>query len=299
MSTSDETVPRAPGIERTSERTAPARRLGTRGGRLLVYGILVLLAIAALMPLYWMFTTSLKGQVSYLAQPPEMFPADPTFENFQQLFANPNMFRWIANSLFIALSVTGLNLVFASLAGYAFAKLTFPGRRWLFWVYLATMMVPFQVTMFALFKLMADIGWVNSYQALIIPAAALPYNVFLMRQFMQSLPNEILDAGRIDGCGELALVRRVVLPMSTNGLAVVGIFTFITTWNNFLWPLLMLNTEEMRTLPIALASFQSRNETDYGLLMAGGVIMAIPMFIIFLIFQRYFLQGVTFGALKG
>jgi multiple sugar transport system permease protein len=298
MSSSNEAL-RNPRIEAEASRTAPLRRFGERGGRLLVYAILVLLAIAALMPLYWMFTTSLKGQVAYLAQPPEMFPADPTFENFQQLFSNPNMVRWIGNSLFVALSVTGLNLVFASLAGYAFAKLTFPGRRWLFWLYLATMMVPFQVTMFALFKLMADIGWVNSFQALIVPAAALPYNVFLMRQFMQSLPNEILDAGRIDGCGEVALVRRVVLPMSTNGLAVVGIFTFITTWNNFLWPLLMLNTEEMRTLPIALASFQSRNETDYGLLMAGGVIMAIPMFLIFLVFQRYFLQGVTFGALKG
>lgn len=267
--------------------------------KLLAYVILGVMAIAALMPLYWMFTTSLKGQASYMAQPPEMIPADPTFSNFQQLFANPNMFRWIFNSLFIALSVTGLNLVFASLAGYAFAKLTFPGRRWMFWIYLATMMVPFQVTIFALFQLMASIGWVNTYWALIIPSMALPYNVFLMRQFMQSLPNEILDAGRIDGCNEIQLVRRVVIPMSTNGLAVVGIFTFITTWNNFLWPLVVLNTEEMRTLPIALSTFQSTNETDYGLLMAGGVLMAIPMFMIFFAFQRYFLKGVTFGGLKG
>jgi multiple sugar transport system permease protein len=299
MSSPSETLSDAPAISAESVRRARIRRLGAPGGRWLVYAVLVLLAIAAIMPLYWMFTTSLKGQASYMAQPPEMFPADPTLANFEQLFAHPNMLRWIVNSLFVALSVTGLNLVFATLAGYAFAKLTFPGRRWLFWLYLATMMVPFQVTMFALFKLMADIGWVNTFQAVIIPAAALPYNVFLMRQFMQSLPNEILDAGRIDGCGEITLVRRVVVPMSTNGLAVVGIFTFITTWNNFLWPLLVLNTEEMRTLPIALASFQSRNETDYGLLMAGGVVMAIPMFIIFLVFQRYFMQGVTFGALKG
>jgi len=267
--------------------------------KLAAYIVLGLMAIAALMPLYWMFTTSLKGQASYMAQPPEMIPADPTFSNFQQLFANPNMFRWIFNSLFVALSVTGLNLVFATLAGYAFAKLTFPGRRWMFWIYLATMMVPFQVTIFALFQLMATIGWVNTYWALIIPSMALPYNVFLMRQFMQSLPTEILDAGRIDGCSEIQLVRRVVIPMSTNGMAVVGIFTFITTWNNFLWPLVVLNTEEMRTLPIALSTFQSTNETDYGLLMAGGVLMAIPMFMIFFAFQRYFLKGVTFGGLKG
>jgi multiple sugar transport system permease protein len=278
---------------------ARRRRLVNRTRRLILYGVVTLLAIAAVMPLYWMFTTALKGEASYLAQPPEMFPAHPTLANFEQLFANPNMLRWIANSLFVAVAVTGLNLVFASLAGYAFAKMSFPGRRWLFWIYLATMMVPFQVTMFALFRLMVGIGWLNTYWALIIPAAALPYNVFLMRQSMQSLPREILDAGRIDGCSEIDLVRRVVIPMSTNGLAVVGIFTFITTWNNFLWPLIVLNTEQMRTLPIALATFQSTFETDYGLLMAGGVIMAVPMVLIFLIFQRYFLEGVTFGAVKG
>ena len=299
-SSSSETVGSAPSLGAASARIAPVRRLGARGGRWVVYGLLVLLAIAALMPLYWNVHDVPEGPgVSNLAQPPEMFPADPTFANFEQLFAHPNMVRLDRQQPVRRAVGDRVNFVFATLAGYAFARLTFPGRRWLFWVYLATMMVPFQVTMFALFKLMADIGWVNTFQALIIPAAALPYNVFLMRQFMQSLPNEILDAGRIDGCGELTLVRRVVVPMSTNGLAVVGIFTFITTWNNFLWPLLVLNTKEMRTLPIALAAFQSRNETDYGLLMAGGVVMAIPMFMIFLIFQRYFMQGVTFGALKG
>ena len=146
------------------------------------------------MPLYWMFTTSLKGQASYLARPPEMLPADPTLANFTQLFANPNMLRWIGNSIFVALAVTGLNFVFATFAGYAFARLSFPGRRWMFWAYLTTMMVPFQVTMFALFQLMVEIGWLNTYAALIVPAAALPYNVFLMRQFMQSLPRR--DPGR-------------------------------------------------------------------------------------------------------
>lgn len=297
--TTDSAVRNASALDHEEARSARLRRARSRGWRLLAYLIITLMAVAALMPLYWMFTTSLKGQASYLAQPPEMFPADPTLANFAQLFANPNMLRWIGNSIFVALAVTGLNLVFATFAGYAFAKLSFPGRRWMFWVYLATMMVPFQVTMFALFQLMVEIGWLNTYAALIVPAAALPYNVFLMRQFMQSLPGEILDAGRIDGCSEIALVRRVVIPMSTNGMAVVGIFTFITTWNNFLWPLIVLNTEEMRTLPIALSTFQSANETDYGLLMAGGVVMAIPMFLIFLVFQRYFLEGVTFGALKG
>lgn len=299
MTTARDTLggPPAAAPRRTrAERQARARRVVPR---FVVYLVVGALAVAALLPLYWMFTTSLKGEASYLAQPPEMFPAAPTLANYARLFANPNMFRWIGNSVFVAVAVTLLNLMFASLAGYAFAKLSFPGRRWMFWLYLATMMVPFQVTMFPLFKLMVDIGWVNTFWALIVPAAALPYNVFLMRQSMAGLPREILDAGRIDGCGEWALVRRVVMPMSRNALAVVGIFTFITTWNNFLWPLIILNTEQMRTLPIALATFQSTYETDYGLLMAGGAIMAIPMFVIFFIFQRYFLEGVTFGALKG
>ena len=270
-----------------------------RIGRVVAYVLLTAMAVAALMPLYWMFTTALKGQASYLSQPPEIFPAQPTLGNFERMFANPNMARWIANSFFISLSVTGLNIFFASLAGYAFAKLEFPGRRWLFWAYMATMMVPFQVTMFPLFQLMVTFGWVNTYLALIIPAAALPYNVFLMRQVIQSLPSEILDAGRVDGASEFALFWRLVLPMSTNGIAVMGIFTFVLTWNDFLWPLIILNTETMRTLPLALATFQSSYETDYGLLMSGGAIMAIPMFIMFFFFQRYFLQGVTLGGVKG
>ncbi len=270
-----------------------------RTGRAVAYIIISLVAVSALMPLYWMFTTSLKGQASYLSQPPEFFPAQPTFDNFRRMFANPNMGRWIANSFFISISVTTLNIFFASLAGYAFAKLDFPGRRWLFWAYMATMMVPFQVTMFPLFQLMVTFGWVNTYLPLIIPAAALPYNVFLMRQVIRALPSEILDSGRIDGASEFSLFWRLVLPMSTNGIAVMGIFTFVLTWNDFLWPLIILNTETMRTLPLALATFQSSFETDYGLLMAGGAIMAIPMFIIFFFFQRYFLQGVTLGGVKG
>lgn len=299
MSAINDSVREIPPDERAAGRAVVNNVWLHRLGQVVTYSILTAMAIAALMPIYWMFTTSLKGQASYLKQPPELIPVNPTLENFQQMFANPSMPNWIFNSFFVSISVTLLNIFFASLAGYVFAKLDFPGRNWMFWAYLATMMVPFQVTMFPLFKLMVEWGWVNTYWALIIPAACWPYNVFLMRQVIQSLPTEILDAGRIDGCNEFALFWRVVLPMSTNGIAVMGIFTFIASWNDFLWPLIILNSEKMRTLPIALATFQSSYETNYGLLMAGGVIMAVPMFIMFFIFQRYFLQGVTFGALKG
>lgn len=299
MTTISDVSPDTPPIEPAESRAVVGNVTLYQIGRFITYLLLTIFAIAALMPLYWMFTTSLKGQASYMRQPPQMIPLDPTLENFEQLFANPNMSRWIFNSAFVTLSVTVLNIFFASLAGYAFAKLDFPGRRWFFWMYLAVMMVPFQVTMFPLFKLMVNLGWVNTYWALIVPASALPYNVFLMRQVIRSLPHEILDAGRIDGCNEFSLFWQIVLPMSTNGIAVMGIFTFVLTWNDFLWPLIILNSEQMRTLPIALSTFQSTYETNYGLLMAGGVIMAVPMFIMFFLFQRYFLQGVTFGAVKG
>ena len=299
MKTLADGISEPPLTEHVQSRSVTANAALDRVGRFIAYLLLTLMAIAALMPIYWMVTTALKGQASYLSQPPEFFPAQPTIDNFSRMFANPNMARWITNSFIISLSVTGLNIFFASLAGYAFAKMNFPGKRWVFWAYMATMMVPFQVTMFPLFQLMVSFGWVNTYLALIVPAAALPYNVFLMRQVIQSLPSEILDSGRVDGASEFGLFWRLVLPMSTNGIAVMGIFTFVLTWNDFLWPLIILNTEEMRTLPLALATFQSSYETDYGLLMAGGTIMAVPMFIMFFFFQRYFLQGVTLGGVKG
>ncbi len=298
MTTATSLYQRSP-TEPTETRPVEGNLMLQRIRQVVTYALLTLAAIIALLPLYWMFTTALKGQASYLSQPPEMFPKAPTLANFEQMMANPFMLRWFLNSTFVSIAVTLLNILFASLAGYTFAKLEFPGRRWLFWLYMATMMVPFQVTMFPLFKLMVELGWVNSFAALIIPAMALPYNVFLMRQVIQSLPHEILDAGRIDGCTEFSLFWRVVLPMSTNGIAVIGIFTFIAVWNDFLWPLIILNTEDMRTLPIALATFQTSFETNYGLLMAGGVIMAIPMFLVFFLLQRFFLQGLTLGGVKG
>jgi multiple sugar transport system permease protein len=285
--------------ERMGARPIETRKIFTGLLRWTTYLILTVVAVAALLPLYWMFTTSVKTQVAYLARPPEMIPLHPTLANFQRMFKHPSVFHWLFNSLFIAISVTSLNLFFASLAGYTFAKKRFPGDSLFFWLYMAVMMVPFQITMVPLFLLMNRFGWVNTYQALIIPAMAWPINVLLMRQAIQSLPGEILDAGKIDGCSEFGLFRRVVLPMSTNGLAVMGIFTFVGTWNDFLWPLVVTTSEKMRTLPVGVSTFQADFSTDYGLLMAGGVVLAIPMFVVFFAAQKYFLQGITMGALKG
>lgn len=289
----------APGADTRLPVTIAWDRVSRRLVRWTTYLVLTAVAVAALLPLYWMFTTALKTQAGYLAQPPEMIPQNPTLANFVRLARNPLMGRWIFNSAFIATSVMLLNLFFASMAGYAFAKLRFPGDGWFFWTYMATMMVPFQVTMVPLFILLNRFGMINTYWAFIIPAACWPYNVFLMRQVIQSLPGEILDAARVDGCNEFDTFWRIVLPMSTNGLAVVGIFTFISVWNDLLWPLIITTSANMRTLPVALSTYQTSYQTDYGLLMAGGAVMAIPMFIVFFAFQKYFLRGVTFGALKG
>lgn len=286
-------------LSREGVRAINWRKVSFRLMRWATYLILIAVAVAALLPLYWMFTTSVKTQVAYLARPPEMIPKHPTLANFHRLFKHPSVFRWLFNSVFIAVSVTLLNLFFASLAGYTFAKKRFPGDSIFFWLYMAVMMIPFQITMVPLFLLLNRFGWVNTYQALIIPAMAWPVNVLLMRQAVQSLPGELLDAGKIDGCSEFGLFWRIVLPMSTNGLAVMGIFTFVGTWNDFLWPLIITTSEKMRTLPVGVASFQATYSTDYGLLMAGGVLLAIPMFIVFFAFQKYFLQGITMGALKG
>lgn len=285
--------------ERIGVRSINTKKISAILLRWTTYLILTVIAIAALLPIYWMFTTSVKTQVAYLARPPEMIPLHPTLTNFARLFKHPSVFRWLFNSLFIAISVTLLNLFFASLAGYTFAKKRFPGDSLFFWLYMAVMMVPFQITIVPLFLLMNSFGWVNTYQALIIPAIAMPINVLLMRQATQSLPSELLDAGKIDGCSEFGLFWRIVLPLSTNGLAVMGIFTFVLTWNDFLWPLVATTSEKMRTLPVGVSSFQASFSTDYGLLMAGGVLLAIPMFIVFFAFQKYFLQGITMGALKG
>lgn len=267
--------------------------------RFAAYLILIVIAILSLLPLYWMFTTSVKSQVAYLARPPEMIPLQPTLSHFNRLFRHPSVFRWLFNSLGIAVTVTLCNLFFASLAGYTFAKKRFPGDSLFFWLYMAVMMIPFQITIVPLFLLMNRLGWVNTYQALIIPAIAMPINVLLMRQATQSLPGEILDAGKIDGCSEFGLFWHLVLPMSTNGLAVMGIFTFVGMWNDFLWPLVATTSEKMRTLPVGISSFQATFSTDYGLLMAGGVLLAIPVFFVFFTFQRYFLEGITMGAVKG
>lgn len=261
--------------------------------------LLVVLAAAAVIPLYWMVVTAFQQPTLTVTFPPEWFPSNPTLFNFQRFLERPYVWRWTLNSVIVAATVTVAQLLVCVMAGYSFAKKEFPGRDLFFWMYVGSMMVPSQVTLVPLYVTMSKLGFINTYYGLILPAVAGPFGVFLMKQFMSSLPTELIEAAKIDGCSEWNTFTKIILPLSKPGLAVLGIFTFVGQWNEFIWPLIITNSASMRTLPIGLTLLQEEVPMQYGLLMAGATFAAVPMLIIFFSFQRYFLKGVTVGALKG
>ncbi len=280
-------------------------REGTRTEKIFFvvgFTILTIWAILSLFPLYWMVITAFKPSVAIMATPPEFFPHQITLHNFEVMFSS-GIWRWTLNSFVVSGSVTFLQVLFSSMAGYAFAKKQFPGRNILFWLYISSMMIPIYAIVVPLYRMMSSLKLIDTYYALILPGLAAPLGTFLMRQYIQSLPSDLLDAARIDGCGEWGVYRHVVLPLSKPGLAVLGIFVFNSQWAEFFWPLIVTNKADMQVLTVGLTSFQTFEAgsglRDWGLLMAGATWAAIPMVIIFLLLQRYFLKGITLGALKG
>ena len=271
----------------------------TRPGHYLSFVFLLGAAIIALLPLYWMVVTALQQPTLTVSFPPEWFPSNPTFLNFQRFFGRPHVLTWTTNSLIVALAVTGIQIFTCAMAGYAFAKKKFPGGNFLFYLYITSMMIPGQVTLVPLFLIMSRLNLLDTYAGLVLPGIAGPFGVFLMKQFISTLPTDLIEAATIDGCGEWLTFMKVILPLAKPGLAVLGIFTFMGQWNQFLWPLIITNSSSMRTLPVGLALLQEELPMQYGLLMAGATYAAIPMIIIFLMFQKYFLRGITVGALKG
>lgn len=271
----------------------------TRPGHYLSFVFLLGAAIIALLPLYWMVVTALQQPTLTVSFPPEWFPSNPTFLNFQRFFGRPHVLTWTTNSLIVALAVTGIQIFTCAMAGYAFAKKKFPGGNFLFYLYIASMMIPGQVTLVPLFLIMSRLNLLDTYAGLVLPGIAGPFGVFLMKQFISTLPTDLIEAATIDGCGEWLTFMKVILPLAKPGLAVLGIFTFMGQWNQFLWPLIVTNSSSMRTLPVGLALLQEELPMQYGLLMAGATYAAIPMIVIFLMFQKYFLRGITVGALKG
>jgi multiple sugar transport system permease protein len=274
---------------------------------LILFALLVFIAaIIYLLPLYWMFTGSFKAQKGIMQTPPEWFPALATLENWRNLFSIRTIspWTWFKNSVIVALGTVLISVSMSALAGYAFAKKQFPGREFLFFLILATMMLPAQVTLVPMYLFVRKLGFYNTYIGMILPMVLYPFGVFLMRQFMQAIPNELLDAARIDGASEWGQFWRIAIPLSVPALSALTILTFFNAWNNFMWQLLMAKDYTMMTLPVgvsylALVPIGERAVLDVGLLMAGGTFGAIPMIIFFLFFQRYFVQGLMVGALKG
>ncbi|WP_448517614.1 carbohydrate ABC transporter permease [Pseudothermotoga sp.] len=260
--------------------------------------ILSLLGLMAFIPLYWMVVTALKPPTLVLKFPPEILPRNITFANFKYLFHRPYIWRWTINSSIVAGSVTVIRIVLCAMAGYALAKKNFPGAKIFFWIYIGSMMIPSQVTLIPLYIIVSNFRMINTYWGLILPSIAAPFGVFLMRQFMVTLPDEIIEAARIDGASEFQTFWKIIFPISKPAIAVLGIFTFVNEWNDFLWPLIVTNTTAMKTLQAGLVMIREEVPMEFALHMASSTYAAIPMLIVFFAFQRYFLQGITVGAIK-
>jgi multiple sugar transport system permease protein len=262
---------------------------------------LVLSAGASIMilPFVWMLSTSLKTSAAVFVYPPQWLPNPLIWSNYADVVRIMPFFRYILNTAFVAGSVTVLHLVVSSFAAFAFARLRFPGRDRLFLAYLATLMVPGQVTLIPNFLIIKYLGWISTYQALIIPQVFSAFGTFLLRQFFLTIPRDLEDAGRIDGASAFGIYRRIVLPLSGPALATLGVFTFTAQWNNFLWPLIVINDEQMRTLTVGLQALVGEFTVQYPLLMAGSVLSLVPMLVIFLLAQRFFVRGIALTGLAG
>ncbi|MFC7679925.1 carbohydrate ABC transporter permease [Paenibacillus sp. GCM10028914] len=276
----------------------PVRRQ-TRNTVIMV--LLVLFALATLFPIYFMVISSFGDPVEAGAMSYSLFPSKISLDSYKFFFDySEHSIRWLFNSLFVATTVMISNVFFASLAGYAFSKIRFKGRAVLFAVLLVSMMIPYQVTQVPLYILIVNTFQIqNTYQAMILPGLVTVYNIFLAKQFMGSIPSEVLECAKIEGCNQFQIYFKIVLPLSKTVLAVMAILTFMDNWNTFFWPFLVTNTMEMQTIQVGLKNFRFANTTYFAPMMAGATISALPMFILFFSLQKYFLEGVTVGAVKG
>lgn len=271
------------------------RKLGTAG----YYVVSILLAVIALIPFLWMISTSLKSRGALMSIPIEWIPAEPTLDAYTEVFSRFPFLRTIGNSLLISVSYTLITLICASMAAFAFAKLRFRGSGAILSVYIATMMIPTQVTMIPLFVVMNRLGLIDSYASVILPSMFKPFAVFLLVQQMRTIPNNYIDAARIDGAGLFQTYRKVALPLCIPTLATLAVTTFMESWNDYLWPLLMLTDRNKMTLPIALSTLNGQYNTEYNVLMAGSLISMIPIIIIYIAAQKQFKSGLMAGGIKG
>jgi multiple sugar transport system permease protein len=266
---------------------------------LLVNGALAAFALLALAPLAWMVSVSFMPMGEASRFPPPLLPTAVTLDNYRELFMRTGIARAFANSLIVSLAITIGSLLVNTAAGYAFAKLRFRGRERLFQVLLAALVVPAQVAMLPLFLLMKQLGLVNSLGGVVVPALAGVFGIFLVRQYARSIPDALVEAARIDGAGELRIFVQVVLPMLRPVLVTLAIFTFMAAWNDFMWPLIVLAEQQQYTLPVALAALSREHIMDVEMMMAGAVVTVLPVLLLFLALQRYYMQGLLLGSVKG
>jgi multiple sugar transport system permease protein len=264
-----------------------------------VNGLLVGLTAVALFPLLWMLSVSFMPTGAASALPPPLFPSAPTLAHYRELFASGGMLRWLGNSLLVALAVTALSLAFNTMAGYAFAKLKFRGRERLFNSLIGALIIPGQVAMMPLFLLLKEMGLVNSYGGVIVPAMASVFGIFLVRQYARTIPDELIEAARVDGASEFRIFVSVVVPLLKPVLASLAVFTFLAAWNDFMWPLIVLTDNTLQTLPVALATLSREHVQDSELMMAGSVVTVLPVLVLFLALQRYYIEGLVLGSVKG
>jgi multiple sugar transport system permease protein len=298
-------------------RAGPQRAVGskqvvdgaTKAG---VYLLIIVGAILFIAPFAWMVSASFQPIGKIFNWPPTWIPEEFTLRNYERFFETPDLGRLVFNSAFVASAIVVLQLFFNSLASYVFAKRNFPGKNILFMIFISTMMIPGQVTLIPAYMILQHIplfggndimglgghGWLDSYWGLIIPSMTSVYGIFLLRQYMKSIPDELLDAAKMDGASDFRVYAQIILPLSGPALAAMAIFTFTYQWNDFFWPLITISSPAYRTLPLGLALFVVRNRTVWDLIMAGSVIATLPILVIFLLFQRYFIRGIALSGMK-
>lgn len=265
---------------------------------LLSYTLIILAALIMILPLLWMISTSLKTNQYTLRMPPQFIPEHPTFISYKTLFSLFPMIRMLVNSIVVSACVTSGQILTSLMAGYALARIQFKGRNFLFFIFLATMMVPYQVTLIPLFISMRYLGWLNSYLGLIVPILHTAFGTFLMRQALITIPREIEESAFIDGANHFQVFSGIIVPLARPAMATLMVLAFMASWNSFLWPLIVAKSDSMMTLPVGLAALHGRYETKWNMVMAGGVISILPILVVFLFGQRYFIQGISRSGIK-
>lgn len=291
---------RAASVELGEKKLHTQRHARISIGQVLVYIILTIGIIYTLLPFLWMLGTSFKSSSEIVRLPPTIIPENFTLQSYNTIFTDPRvpLARFYLNSIIVSFSIVSMVLFTSSLAGFVFAKYQFSGKNLFFTMILATMMIPFQVTMIPLYLVLVKLGITDSLLGLIVPGATSAFGIFLMRQFIEGIPNELIDAARIDGASEIGIYTRIILPQLGSALATLGIFQFMGTWNDYLWPLIVITTTERRTLPIMLTWYNSQHGSRSDLTMAASVLVILPILVVYFIFQRWIVRGIALTGFK-